>query len=149
MLKCIDVPIKWVFALWGGIIGLFTGVEAILLPCLYLITVDFVLGIITDIKASHKRGERFGIQSGKLWKTIMKVVGVSVAVIITKLYTDSYIDWIGVDLGKLTAGIIAGTEVYSILGHLVYITDWYGFRIVKNVIRKEIETKVGHKIDEE
>lgn len=139
---------KWVFGVWGAVLGLFVGVEAIMTPCLIFIATDFVLGVITDIKASRKRKEKFGIRSGKLWKTIVKVMGVALAIILTNLYSNSYIDWLGIDLGKMLAGVIAAVELYSILGHLVYITEWYGLEIVRSIFKKEIEDKVGHKIDE-
>lgn len=139
---------KWILRLWGGAFGLLMEVEEIMVPCLIFISMDFVLGVATDVKASIKKGEKFGVQSGKLWKTLSKIIGVGIAIILTQLYTNSYIDWLGINLGKIIAGVIAAIELYSILGHLCYLTDWYGFNVIKSIFKKEIEAKVGHKIDE-
>lgn len=140
---------KYALAFYGAVIALLLETQDIMVPCLVLITADFILGICTDIKASLKRGERFGVQSGKLWKTVFKFVGVGIAILLTQLYTNSYVDWLGVNVGKMIAGIIGGIELWSIFGHLFYLTDWYGFNYIRKVFKKEIEDKVGHKIDED
>lgn len=143
-----DVFSKWGIAFWGAVVSLFLEVESIMMPCLVFIGIDFILGVITDIKASLKKGEKFGIQSTKLWKTITKLMGVMLSIILTQLFTNSYIDWLGVNLGKMIAGVIASVELYSILGHICYISDWSGFKLIRKLLKKEIETKVGYKIED-
>lgn len=137
---------KWIAAIWLGVVSLFVEVEAIMIPCLVFIGIDFILGILTDIKACLRKGEKWGVRSGKIWNSIFKLVGVGLAIVLTQLYTNSYIDWIGINLGKIIAGVIAGVELYSILGHLIFLTDWYGFKVVRELFKKEIEDKTGVKI---
>ncbi len=134
---------KIVIGLIGSIAGYFTGLPAILLPCLGFVCVDFVLGVMTSRKAAKKAGEEWGILSEKLWDSLMKLVCVGVAVVLTQLFSTAYVDWLDVDLGKLIAGFISAVELYSILGHLYYLSDWEGFDWLKKLLKKEIQSKTG------
>lgn len=121
--------------------------KAIILPCLLFISIDFILGICTNIKSDIIKKEKFGIQSKKMWNTCIKLLCTSIAIWLCVLYDNNYLDWLGINLGTIFGGIISGVEFISIMGHLCYLSNWGIFNIPREILQKEIENKVGHKIE--
>lgn len=131
----------------GGIMGILTPIAASFEPIGTMVTwvcitmmIDMIFGIWRSVKV-----KRNGFKSGRLWKTIIKMLSAVVLIWLTH-NVDAYL--FGAEIYKIIAGVIIGFDVWSILENMAALTDHPVFRGIKKLMSDKIKTSTGIDIED-
>ncbi|MDR3351297.1 MAG: phage holin family protein [Prevotellaceae bacterium] len=121
------------------LVAMFEPVRMLALMGFLFVSADFVFGLIVSIRVRKE-----GIMSSKIYKTIWKLIGIEVSIVLAYLL-DTHVlnNTTSFHLANVFAGIICGTELWSILTHFAILSDHPVFRLIKKWGKSEIEHKVG------
>ena len=106
----------------------------IILCCLIFIALDFIFGYIVSRKYDKKK-----IESNKLWKSVHKVVEAVVGITCAYILDTTIITSIDLHAVEVVAGIICGTEFWSLLESFSELSPGGPWKILKTVIKKKGE----------
>jgi phage-related holin len=130
---------KLIACCFGSIASVFSPVKTLALVALLFVSVDFILGIIVSVRV-----RRQGILSSKIYKSIWKLLGIEVSIVLAYLLDTAVLNnTMSYHLANIFAGIICGAEFWSILTHFAILSDHPVFRLIKKWGKAEIENKVG------
>jgi len=123
-------------ALLDGLLNFFLPIQWLLSFVVVLITLDLILGCI----ASRKKGS--GITPPKLWDSLLKLLfGLS---LIMLCYTSDTLI-VNIQLHSIVALLIVGFELYSIAGHMAYLSKLAVFKKIQTLMQDKVKDKpVGH-----
>jgi phage-related holin len=130
---------KIVACCFSSLVSVFAPVKTLVVVAFLFMSVDFVFGLIVSIKVRKQ-----GLLSGKIYKSIWKLTGVEICIVLAHLLDTSVLNnTTPYHLANIFAGIICGTELWSILTHFAILSDHPVFRLIKKWGKSEIENKIG------
>ena len=117
-----------------AICSYFAPIGDIMAVVLAAIALDFITGVAASITEGR------GITSRKAWRSLWKLL--CVLAIVALMYSiDTEIPVIS--LHKVTAWVIVGFEVWSILENMARITDHRVFRLLKKFMEDKVKENTG------
>ena len=123
----------------GSIVSIFAPVKTLALTALLFVSIDFIFGLIVSVKVRKQ-----GVMSGKIYKSLWKLIGIEVSIVLAHLLDTQVLNnTTSYHLANIFAGIICGTELWSILTHFAILSDHPVFRLIKKWGKSEIESKTG------
>ena len=136
MHKVFDLDKIWAYTI-VGFMSFFEPLWVLMLWFLIFVACDTLTGISASIK------ERKIITSNQLRKTIRKLMMYCITIVLCHAIDMYMITLIELGLARLTATIICGIELYSILENFYRITGNRVFKILTQFTLKKIESQTG------
>jgi len=129
----------------SAFLSIFAPVTTLAIVVFLFILVDFIFGVIVSYKVKKQ-----GINSKKVYRTIWKLVGAEVCIILAYVLDTHVLSFTPrLHLPNIFTGIICGAEFWSILTNLAILSDHPIFRVIKKYAKTEIESKIGKGLIEE
>lgn len=120
--------------------GYFSPIKGVIHVMVAAIIIDLIVGIFV----AKKRG--IGIKSGKLWRTVYKLL-FAVVVVSLAFCLDKEMGII--EIAPFIAWLITGFEIWSILESASKISDHKIFRLLKTFMKDKIKDVTGVDIKED
>lgn len=147
-----DAVLDWLFRsgrwAWGLVATMWSLAEPlhVLIYCaITAIGIDFITGNIASYFTLIRAGERYRLNSDKMWKT-----GWKLALTITgsgfAYMLDTWVFPFSIGLAPIFASFILGAEFCSFLENASIITGWTGFVKSKKVLKDQFQTKTNIKL---
>ena len=136
MNKVFDLDKIWAYII-AGTMSFFEPLWLLMLWFLIFVACDTITGISASIK------ERKIITSNQLRKTIRKLMMYCITIVLCHGIDVHMITLVELGLARLTATIICGIELYSILENFYRITGNRVFKVLTQFTLKKIETQTG------
>lgn len=141
MEKVFDADKIWAYII-TGMIGFFEPLWVLMLWFLIFVACDTITGVWASVV------ERKIITSNQLRKTVVKMMMYSMTIVLCHAIDTSMIPFIDLSLARITAAVISGIELYSILENCYRITGNRVFKTLTQFTLKKIKDKTGLEIDE-
>ena len=141
MEKIFDADKIWAYII-TGMIGFFEPLWVLMLWFLIFVACDTITGVWASVI------ERKIITSNQLRKTVVKMMMYSMTIVLCHAIDTSMIQFIDLSLARITAAVISGIELYSILENCYRITGNRVFKTLTQFTLKKIKDKTGLEIDE-
>lgn len=136
------------FGVFGAITSCMVEDLAPLFICVLIFeVVDLVTGIWKSKVVANRRGETWGIESVKLWRTIYKTVFILIGIYLAWMLETNCFPNLGLNLPKLFCGFSCAVELWSFLENAAIISEHPIFRLLQRLMQKQIKEKTG--IEEE
>lgn len=141
MEKVFDADKIWAYII-TGMIGFFEPLWVLMLWFLIFVACDTITGVWASVI------ERKIITSNQLRKTVVKMMMYSMTIVLCHAIDTSMIPFVDLSLARITAAVISGIELYSILENCYRITGNRVFKTLTQFTLKKIKDKTGLEIDE-
>ena len=141
MEKIFDADKIWAYII-TGMIGFFEPLWVLMLWFLIFVACDTITGVWASVI------ERKIITSNQLRKTVVKMMMYSMTIVLCHAIDTSMIPFVDLSLARITAAVISGIELYSILENCYRITGNRVFKTLTQFTLKKIKDKTGLEIDE-
>lgn len=142
-----DTLLKWIMAVVGSLLSLFSPVTPLVLCALIFVMIDFVMGILAGRKRAARQHKDWYFSSDKAWKTVIKLTCIVVGIGMCHLIDTQIIDFMNLHLAKLFTGMICGIEMWSYLENAMEISDALVFRSLQKYVGKKMKDEVGIDIE--
>lgn len=142
-----DTLLKWIMAVVGSLLSLFSPVTPLVLCALTFVMIDFVMGILAGRKRAARQHKDWYFSSDKAWKTVIKLTCIVVGIGMCHLIDTQIIDFMNVHLAKLFTGMVCGIEMWSYLENAMEISDAPVFRSLQKYVGKKMKDEVGIDIE--
>lgn len=142
-----DTLLKWIMAVVGSLLSLFSPVTPLVLCALIFVMIDFVMGILAGRKRAARQHKDWYFSSDKAWKTVIKLTCIVVGIGMCHLIDTQIIDFMNLHLAKLFTGMVCGIEMWSYLENAVEISDAPVFRSLQKYVGKKMKDEVGIDIE--
>lgn len=139
--------LKWIMAVVGGLLSLFSPVTPLVLCAFIFVMIDFVMGILAGRKRAARQHKDWYFSSDKAWKTVIKLTCIVVGIGMCHLIDTQIIDFMNLHLAKLFSGIVCGIEMWSYLENAMEISDALVFRSLQKYVGKKMKDEVGIDIE--
>lgn len=139
--------LKWIMAVVGSLLSLFSPVTPLVLCALIFVMIDFVMGILAGRKRAARQHKDWYFSSDKAWKTVIKLTCIVVGIGMCHLIDTQIIDFMNLHLAKLFTGMVCGTEMWSYLENAIEISDAPVFRSLQKYVGKKMKDEVGIDIE--
>lgn len=142
-----DTLLKWIMAVVGSLLSLFSPVTPLVLCALIFVMIDFVMGILAGRKRAARQHKDWYFSSDKAWKTVIKLTCIVVGIGMCYLIDTQIIDFMNLHLAKLFTGMVCGIEMWSYLENAMEISDALVFRSLQKYVGKKMKDEVGIDIE--
>lgn len=142
-----DTLLKWIMAVVGSLLSLFSPVTPLVLCALIFVMIDFVMGILAGRKRAARQHKDWYFSSDKAWKTVIKLTCIVVGIGMCHLIDTQIIDFMNLHLAKLFTGMVCGIEMWSYLENAIEISDAPVFRSLQKYVGKKMKDEVGIDIE--
>lgn len=142
-----DTLLKWIMAVVGSLLSLFSPVTPLVLCALIFVMIDFVMGILAGRKRAARQHKDWYFSSDKAWKTVIKLTCIVVGIGMCHLIDTQIIDFMNLHLAKLFTGMVCGIEMWSYLENAMEISDALVFRSLQKYVGKKMKDEVGIDIE--
>lgn len=142
-----DTLLKWIMAVVGSLLSLFSPVTPLVLCALIFVMIDFVMGILAGRKRAARQHKDWYFSSDKAWKTVIKLTCIVVGIGMCYLIDTQIIDFMNLHLAKLFTGMVCGIEMWSYLENAMEISDAPVFRSLQKYVGKKMKDEVGIDIE--
>lgn len=142
-----DTLLKWIMAVVGSLLSLFSPVTPLVLCALIFVMIDFVMGILAGRKRAARQHKDWYFSSDKAWKTVIKLTCIVVGIGMCHLIDTQIIDFMNLHLAKLFTGMVCGIEMWSYLENAMEISDAPVFRSLQKYVGKKMKDEVGIDIE--
>lgn len=133
---------RWAWGCCAALWGLVSPLHSLIACAIIAIGIDFFTGNVASYFRAVRAGERYRLNSEKMWKTGWKlaltIMGSGFAWML-----DTYVFPFTLGLAPIFASFILGAEFCSFLENASAITGWTGFVNSKKVIRDQIQAKTN------
>lgn len=132
--------------MWGaaaGALGFFAPICPLIICAVVFITIDFVTGILASRKRCLTAGEEWGIESGKAWKTVYKLLFVMAGIVLAWMIDMWVLGFLELRLANLFTGFVCGVEFWSYLENAAEISEHPVFRYFKRYMKKKAGDTLG------
>lgn len=138
---------RWIWGLLACFWGVLTPLHTIIFCACIAIGIDFLTGNVASFFVSRRKGERYRLNSDKMWKTVWKlaltVIGTGFAWML-----DFYVFPVSIGASHILASFILGAEFCSFLENASTITGWTGFVNSKKILKDSFQSKTNLKLPE-
>lgn len=124
---------KIIYAITSGILGFFASIWVFVLWMFIFVMFDLISGCM----AAKKRGEK--LESRKLRQTVNKLVWYFTAILLAQALDVKILHFVEIYLANMTAAIICGVELYSVLENAYTITGNRVFWMLTQFTCKKIK----------
>lgn len=131
--------------LTGGIASLlafFAPVQPLVGCALAFIGIDFATGVAASYKRARRSGGPWAFESRKAWRTVGKLVLVSVGILMTWTIDHAVFPFVTLNLANLFTGFVCGVELWSYLGNAAEITEYPLFRGLQKYMRQKMDNQL-------
>lgn len=135
--------LKYICGAISGIAGFFAPVYSLVLCAAVFVSIDFVTGIMADRRRTLRRGEEWGIESGKAWNTVYKLCFIMAGIVLAWLIDAYILDFMELRLANLFTGFVCGVELWSYLENAAEISGHPVFRWLKRYMKKNLDDALG------
>lgn len=142
-----DTLLKWIMAVVGSLLSLFSPVTPLVLCAFIFVMIDFVMGILAGRKRAARQHKDWYFSSDKAWKTVIKLTCIVVGIGMCHLIDTQILDFMNLHLAKLFTGMVCGIEMWSYLENAVEISDAPVFRSLQKYVGKKMKDEVGIDIE--
>lgn len=122
----------------------FAPVQPLICCALLFVSVDFVMGILASRKRARRRGQAWGFESRKAWKTVYKLVFILVGIVMCWLLDRYILTFLTLNLANVFTGFVCGIEFWSYLENAAEISEHPIFRKLKI----QMKQRVGKELNE-
>jgi phage-related holin len=121
----------------GSLCSVFIPLQELALIVLLFIIIDFAVGLIVSFRIRKQ-----GFLSNKAYRTVWKIAGAEICVLLAFLLDTYVITFASLYLSNIFAGIICGVDLWSILTNFAILSNHPVFRLIKKWGKSEIESKM-------
>ena len=136
-------PIKFLFCILSGLMTFFMPLVPVILITFGAIVFDAILGC----KVARKLGK--AIETRKLWKTLVKFFYCFAIIVFADLIDRHILVSFNAHLVEISAGIVAGVELWSAIENLNELDPTGPWRILSKFIKSKGERYLDITIDKE
>lgn len=142
-----DTLLKWIMAVVGSLLSLFSPVTPLVLCAFIFVMIDFVMGILAGRKRAARQHKDWYFSSDKAWKTVIKLTCIVVGIGMCHLIDTQILDFMNLHLANLFTGMVCGIEMWSYLENAMEISDAPVFRSLQKYVGKKMKDEVGIDIE--
>lgn len=142
MNKVLDLDKIWAYSI-AGAISFFEPLWVLMLWFLIFVACDTITGVWASVI------ERKIITSNQLRKTVVKMMMYSMTIVLCHAIDTSMIPFVDLSLARITAAVISGIELYSILENCYRITGNKVFKVLTQFVLKKTNNKFELDIKED
>lgn len=122
--------------------GLLAPVPSLICCSLAFIAVDFLTGIAASRKRARRQGRLWAFESAKAWRTVHKLVLVTLGILLTWLLDRFILPFASLHLANLFTGFVCGVEMWSYLENAAEISEHPLFRKLQNFMKQKIDREI-------
>ena len=126
----------------SSVAALFAPVQPLVCCALAFVCVDFATGVAASYKRAGRMKRPWAFESDKAWRTVYKLVFVTVGIAMTWLIDTCILPFAGLRLANLFTGFVCGVELWSYLENAAEISEHPLFRKLKKYMKPEIDRKL-------
>ena len=123
----------------SSVAALFAPVQPLVCCALAFVCVDFATGVAASYKRAGRMKRPWAFESDKAWRTVYKLVFVTVGIAMTWLIDTCILPFAGLRLANLFTGFVCGVELWSYLENAAEISEHPLFRKLKKYMKQELE----------
>ena len=116
----------------------------VLLTALAFVCIDFVTGVVASRVRARRQRARWAFESAKVWRTVYKIVLVTVGIALTWLIDRFVLPFAELHLANLFTGFVCGVELWSYLENAAELSDHPLFRGLQKLMKQKIDNQLNH-----
>lgn len=140
--------IKYICGLASAFIALLAPVKSLMICVFVFVTIDFITGVWADRVRKAKAGERWGFESEKARRTVLKLVFIMAGIIMSWMLETELAEIFTFSLSKMFTGFVCGIEFWSYLENAAEISEHPVFRWLRKFMKNKIEKELDTNLDE-
>lgn len=110
--------------------------------------VDFFTGCWKSSVLAKRRGEKFAFESVKAWRTIYKIVFITMGIVLSEMLDKTITEDTRLRLANWFTAFVCGVEFWSFLENAAVISDHPIFRWLRRYMKDKVEDKIGMTLEE-
>ncbi len=130
----------------ASLAGLLAPVKGLILCALAFIAIDFVTGVWADRKRVRAKGGKWGFESAKAWRSVVKTAFVMGGIVLAWLIDAHILGFMNLNLARLFTGFVCGVEFWSYLENAAEISGHPIFIWLKRFMKSKLNDKMGAEI---
>ncbi len=135
---------KQLTVLLTALAGLLAPVQTLFCCALAFVCIDFVTGVVASRVRARRQRARWAFESAKAWRTVYKIVLVTVGIALTWLIDRFVLPFAELHLANLFTGFVCGVELWSYLENAAELSDHPLFRGIQKLMKQKIDNQLNH-----
>ena len=135
---------KQLTVLLTALAGLLAPVQTLVCCALAFVCIDFVTGVVASRVRARRQQARWAFESAKAWRTVYKIVLVTVGIALTWLIDRFVLLFAELHLANLFTGFVCGVELWSYLENAAELSDHPLFRGLQKLMKQKIDNQLNH-----
>lgn len=127
----------------AGIAAFFAPIAPAAGCAILFIGIDFVTGVAADRAVTRRAGLPWYFESGKAWRTIVKLTLTLTTILLAWLLDCLVLDFLHLHAARLCTGFACGVEFWSFLENAAQLSDAPLFRTLRRYVRSRILRQTG------